>query len=529
MGLSGRFPTARQPKRLVARAIACGVVLVLPGCLIPPARQAQPGPNLPASFNGVTTPESSAQLPVEEFFNDPALTRLICQALTGSQELRIRSEEIQIASNEVLLRRGSYLPTVSVRTGAGLERRSKYTLEGAAEEQLEYAPGKNFPRPLPNFLVAADVSWQVDIWRRLRNARDAAALRYLATTEGRNYVITRLVAEIAENYYGLMALDQRMATLDQTIALQEQSLEIAKFKMAAGRGTELAVQRFQAEVRRNQSEKLIVRQEIIEVENRINFLVGRYPQPVERDSAAFLDLNIHALSVGVPAQLLQNRPDIRQAEREVAAAGLEVKVARAEFFPSLDINGSVGYRAFNPRYLFNPEAFAADAAGELVAPLINRRAIQAGFLSANARQLQSVYNYQRVILDAFTEVINRVSAVENYRQSIEIKRQQLAALDASVAAANKLYQAARVEYSEVLFARRDWLEARMVLIDTKRRQLSAIVNAYQALGGGFSSSCSTPGGGPGCAAVPAKGKDAAEPLPQPEAEVLPAPKEKNAP
>ena len=111
------------------------------------------------------------------------------------------------------------------------------------------------------------------------------ALRYFATGEGRNYVVTRLVAEIAENYYELMALDKRLETLDKIIALQEQSLEIAKAKKEAARGTELAVQRFQAEVRKNQSEKLIVKQEIIEVENRINFLLGRFPQPVERMSA----------------------------------------------------------------------------------------------------------------------------------------------------------------------------------------------------------------------------------------------------
>src|SRR5262249_56686773 len=110
-----------------------------------------------------------------------------------------------------------------------------------------------------------------------------------------------------------------------------QSLEISKAKKAAGRGTELAVQRFQAEVRKNQSEKLIIKQEIVEAENRINFLVNRFPQPVQRTSAGFFDLNIHMLSVGVPAQLLQNRPDIRQAERELVAAGLDVKVARAHF------------------------------------------------------------------------------------------------------------------------------------------------------------------------------------------------------
>ena len=119
-----------------------------------------------------------------------------------------------------------------------------------------------------------------------------------APADGRNYVVTRLVAEIAENYYELMALDKQLETLDRTIALQEQSLEIAKAQKAVARGTELGVQRFLAEVRKNQSQKLIIRQEIIETENRINFLVGRFPQPVERDSAGFFDLNLHTLSVG---------------------------------------------------------------------------------------------------------------------------------------------------------------------------------------------------------------------------------------
>ena len=242
--------------------------------------------------------------------------------------------------------------------------------------------------------------------------------------------------------------------------------------MEAGRDTSLAVQRFQAEVRKNQSETQIVKQEIVEAENRINFLVNRYPQPVERKTAGFFDLTIHALSVGVPAQLLQNRPDIRQAERELEAAGLDVKVARAHFYPRLDITGGVGYEAFNPQYLFlTPESLIGGVAGNLVAPLINKKAIQAEYMSANARQLQSVYNYQRVILNAFTEVVNRMSKVENYRRSIEIKKQQLEWLQASVDTAGKLFQNARAEYVEVLLAQRDLMEARMVLIETKKEQL----------------------------------------------------------
>ena len=259
----------------------------------------------------------------------------------------------------------------------------------------------------------------------MRNARDAAGQRYAAAAERRNYFVTTLVADIAENFYRLMALDKRLENLDQIIELQERSLEIAKARKEAARSTELGVLRFQAEVQRNQSEKLIINQQIIQGENRINFLVNRYPQRVERMSAGFYDLTIHPLSVGVPSQLLQNRPDIRQAERELAAAGLDVKVARVNFFPQLVITGGVGLQSFLLNHLFEPQAVVGELAGGLVGPFVNRRAIQAQYLTANARQLQAIYNYQRVILEAFTQVTNRVTMVENYTRSIEIKKQQL--------------------------------------------------------------------------------------------------------
>jgi NodT family efflux transporter outer membrane factor (OMF) lipoprotein len=490
MNLSTRLSNAKRTRYVIARTITLGALLVLPACHIPKLRESVVGLALPASFNGATGPESSGQLAVEEFYTDPILTHLICQAMVGNRELKILEEEVEIARNEILLRRGAYLPFLGFRGSGGLDRPSRFTPLGAAEEQLEYFPGKHFPDPLPDSLVGLNLFWQLDIWRELRNARDAATQRYFGALERRNYFVTRLVADIAESYYGLMALDKKLETLDQTIALQEQSLKVAQANFAAGRGTDLPVQRFQAEVRKNQSEKLIVRQEIVEQENRINFLVGRFPQAVERVSTSFIELSIHPLSVGLPAQLLLNRPDVRQAEREIAAAGLEVKVARARFFPRLDLNAGVGYQAFNPKYLFmTPEALIATVAGDLTAPLINKAAIKADYLTANARQLESVYNYQRVILDAFTEVVNRLSKVENYRKSIEIKKQQLEALQASVDVASKLFQNARAEYIEVLFAQRDLLEARTVLIDTKRQQLSAIVNAYQALGGGYLVTC----------------------------------------
>ncbi|MCE9531634.1 MAG: TolC family protein [Planctomycetes bacterium] len=489
-----RISNSKRQKRVIARAIFCGMLLVLPSCHLPTLRQADPAPPLPADFNGATSPENSSQIGIDEFYNDPFLTRLIQQSASSNLELKALDQEVRVARNEILARRGAYLPLVTVGAGAGLEKASRYTREGAVESQLEVAPGKPFPNPLWNFLGGLNIFWQLDPWRQLRNARDAAEQRYLAAIDKRDFFVTRMVAEIAENYYRLMALDKRIETLDNTIDLQQKSLDIAKAKLDAGRGTLLAVQRFQAEVRKNQSEKLIVKQDIVEAENRINFLVNRFPEPVERSTVGFLEMNIHALSVGVPSQLLLYRPDIRQAERELAAAGLDVKVARARFFPTLTITGGVGFQAFNPSYIFsNPgEALIANVAGGLVAPLVNKKAIQADYLTANARQLQSIYNYQRMVLNAFTEVVNRMSMVENYRKSIDIKKQQLESLEASVDSASKLFVNARAEYVEVLLAQRDFMEARMGLIEIKKQQLSAIVNAYQALGGGNMLAGSTP-------------------------------------
>ena len=497
MNFSVRLATRDRVKRLFTRAIVCGVPLVLPSCQIPKVLPPGPGPVLPADFKGAASQESSAQLGIDEFFDDPVLTRTIALALAGNQELKIIEQDIQIASNEILSRRGAYLPFIGFRANAGVEKPGDFTPIGTVEKRLEYFPGKHYPEPRPNYLLTTNIFWQLDIWRELRNARDAAYQRYLAAIERRNDFVTRLVAEVAQNYYELIALDKRLEILTQTIRIQESSLKVAEANKLAGRATELGVQRFLAEVRRNQSEKLIIAQRVIETENRINFLAGRYPQPVERNLGDFIDLKLRTLNVGLPAQLLQNRPDIRQAERDLAAAGLDVKIARAHFFPRLDLMAGVGYEAFRVKYLFmTPESLIYNAAGELTAPLINKKAIQADYLTANARQLESVINYQRVVLNAFTEVVNRLSRVENYRKSIDLKKQQLEALATSVQVASNLFQAARADYVDVLFSQRDLRDASIVLIETKQQQLAAIVTTYQALGGGYLWSGPAPEGVP---------------------------------
>ena len=485
--LSVRWLRVPSPRRVVATATFSAMLLVASGCRLPCLSSPDPAPIIPNEFSGTATVGSSAELTINEFFDDPVLTQLLVEGLAQNQELKIRNQEVEIARNEILSRRGAYLPFVGLGARGGFERTSKFTPLGAAEDQLTTPTGGRFNDPLTNTRLSADFAWHVDIWKQYRNAQAAAQERYIVAVEDRNFLVTRIVAEISERYYELAALDQRLRYLDQTIELQQKSLAAARLLKEAARGTELGVQRFLAEVRKNESQRLIVRQNIIETENRINFLAGRYPQAVERQKWNFINLDSRVLQVGIPAEMLRNRRDIIAAEREVAASGLDVLVAKANFYPKLDIRGSVGFEAFNPRYLFDPGAFIAGTAGELVAPLVNRKAIQAEYLNANARQLQAVYNYQRTVLNAFTEVVNRMAKVENYRQSVAIKQEQVKALEEYVSIATDLFLGAQpgAEYMDVLFAQRDLLEARTVLIETKQQQLSAIVNAYQALGGGY--------------------------------------------
>lgn len=474
----------------IGKTAALGLLLaILPACAIPKIDEADAGAPLPRSFTPeqVNSPQgakNSAQMGWREFFQDEQLAQLIEQALVGNQELKILAQEVRIANNDIEVRKGEYLPFVNLGAGAGIEKSSANTRNGVVEENHDIH-GRAFPEPLPDFMVSAKISWEVDIWNKLHNAQKAAALRYLGTQAGQNYVVTRLISEVAEKYYELLALDSRMEILDQTIQIQGRAMDFSKAVKDAGRGTELAIQRFQAEIQKNMSEKLLVKQEMVECENRINFLLGRFPQPIARKSAPFEDIKLHPLDAGMPSELLQNRSDIREAELEMEAAGLDVKVAKARFYPKLDLTAGVGYQAFNARYLLTaPESLIYNAAGELVMPVINRRAIEADYLNANARQIQSVYRYQQTVLRAYVEVSNQLSKVSNYEKSLAFKKAQLNALDASVDSATKLFQNARAEYIEVLFAQRERMESRVALIDVKKQYFLAIVATYQALGGG---------------------------------------------
>lgn len=464
--------------------IACMTLMC--GACIPSLNQKTENKSVPASYNNLQDTTNTATVKWRDFFTDPYLHVLIDTALKNNQELNIILQEINVAQNEIRARKGQYLPFVNLGAQAGVEKAGRYTRFGALDETTEITPGNQIPTPLPDYVLGANVSWEVDIWKKLRNAKKSAIYRYLSSREGKNFMVTHLIAEIANSYYELMALDNQLEILKQNIEIQQNALAIVRLEKLAAKVTELAVRRFEAEVLKNQSRQFYISQQITETTNRINFLVGRYPQPVPRNSQTFIDLVPDSIYAGIPSQLLQNRPDIKQAELDMLANKLDVKVAKAYFYPSLNITGSVGVEAFNPTYLIpNWESAFFNLVGGLAAPLINRNAIKATYYSANAKQIQTVYNYERTILNAYIEVSNQISNMSNLNKSYDLQKKQVLALTQSIDISTRLFKSARADYMEVLLTQRDALQSKFELVETKKQQMNARVNIYQTLGGGW--------------------------------------------
>lgn len=468
--------------------VAGAVSLMLQSCAIPFLTSKQADTSLPAQYAAVPAQvaENTAKVNWHDFFDDPNLAALIDVAVANNKEVNIMAQRITVAQNEIQARKGEYLPFVGFGASAEKEKVGQYTRNGAVEENLEFKEGRSNPRFVGNYQFGLVASWEIDVWKKLRNATKVAAMEYLATVEGKNFLVTNLVAEVANAYYELIALDNELVTLDKNIQIQKNALEVVQQLQQYARANSLAVKRFDAEVKKNQSRQYVLKQQIVETENRINYLLGRTSQPIARTSDTFMSMHPKMVQTGLPSELLANRPDIRQAELELSAAKLNIDVARANFYPSFSMRAGLGFQAFDPKYLLNvPESILASLGGDLIAPLINRNAIEAHYKSANAMQIQAAYDYEQKIINAYMEVANQIANIDNLNKNYQLKNKQVESLTQSIDVANQLFKAARADYMEVLLTQRDALDAKMELIETKQQQISATINLYRSLGGGW--------------------------------------------
>lgn len=434
---------------------------------------------LPSTFIGSNDTISMGDLIWEDFFNDPYLVQLIDVALSNNLDMLTALQRIEVARANFQIRKGDMRPTLDVmfraRTGNVKENLLDNTING-----------DNVANQTQNYFLGLQSSWEIDVWGKLKSRKEAAYIRYLATEKGKHLVTTSLVSEVARMYYELLGLDNEMQTLQKNIQFQETALEMIQIQKVGGRATELAVQQFQAQLLRTQSLKFEKQQRIIEVENELNLLLGRYPQTIERGES-ILDQHLpEIVRAGVPSDMLLRRPDIQQAELELAAAELDVKAARAEFLPSFEITPYTGFNTGNLTSLMHvPEALTLGLIGGITAPLLYQNRIQADYDKSIARNLAEYYTYRQRVLTGYQEVVSCLNRVENYTQVYELREQEAEVLSNSVGTSNDLFAAGYATYLEVITAQGRALEAELSMTNTRKEIFVSLIDLYRALGGGW--------------------------------------------
>lgn len=433
---------------------------------------------------------SIATMSWKNFFTDTRLVSLIDTALQNNIDLFMTMQNIEIARSRLLVSKGALLPTVNSVVAGGVEKYGDYTMNGVGNFDTNLSPNINKDQKIPthpsvDMFLGFRSTWEIDIWGKLRNRKKAAAARLLATEKGRQVVITALVAEIANSYYSLLALDNELAIIRKNILLQQAALEVVRVQKEGGRATELAVQQFNAQLLNTKAIEFPVRQDIVMIENQINILLGRYPQNISRDTAIMSQQIPSILQTGLPSSMLSRRPDIQQAELELVATNADVASARAAFLPSLTISPYVGLNAFKPYLLFNAGSIVYAVAGGLTAPVFNQNQIRADYSIANAQKRNALYTYQKILLNSYSEVMTNLRSIDNNKQAYALKEQEVIQLNDAVSTARDLYVTGYANYLEVITAQKGVLDAELQLTRNKRKLFESVINLYRSLGGGW--------------------------------------------
>lgn len=470
------------------RAEVLLVLVAVSGCAVfDPVviREQEALPDVYAALDGAPDAGAPAKLDWNAWFADPQLTALVSEALAQNQSLAMAAERVELARASVTRTTGALFPRLDVGVGAGVRKFGLYTMDGAGNATTDILPSQRVPVHLGDFVLSLQASWEADVWGKLRHQKNAAASQLLASVEGVHVVATALVAEVATAWFELRALDRAREVLARTLTHQQRALEAVKLQRSVGRVTELAVQQFEAQLLETQALEVNVAQQQLEAENRLNTLLGRFPRPIARPRLESFE-PAGTASAGLPAELLRNRPDVRAAEQQLEASKYDVKSAQAAFFPNINLSAGVGLQAFNPAYLLQlPESLIYNFLGGLVAPLLNRSAIEAQLEGAKALQREAMYGYQRSVLSAYVEVLNSVANHQNTARVLALKKEQQAQLAEMIDIADSLYRAGKASWLEVLLAQQNALRTELELIESWRRQHVAAVTLYKALGGGW--------------------------------------------
>ena len=408
---------------------------------------------------------SLADFSWKELFTDTVLQQLIEKGIANNTDLNIARLKVREAEALLTSSKLAYLPSVSLTPQGTIK-----SIEGNS--------------PTKTYNLAASADWELDIFGRLTNAKREAKAVLEQSQAYKQAVQTQLIATIANRYYTLLMLDKQLDISRRTAEIWAENLRVMKALKKAGQTTEMAVAQIEASKLSVDASLLSLEQQITEVENSLSSLLGVVPQRIDRstlDMQSFPD----TLSVGVPLQLLQRRPDVRQSEAALAEAFYTTNRAYSAFYPAITLSGSAGWTNAAGAIISNPGEWLFSAVGALVQPLFNRGQNIANLKVAKARQEEALLTFRQTLLNAGTEVNDALLQWQVARRRLDLDRQQIISLQSAVRSSELLMRHSSQNYLEVLTARQTLLDAELSAVSDRFEEIQGVINLYHALGGGY--------------------------------------------
>ena len=414
-----------------------------------------------------------AEVSWREMFTDPLLEGYVEQGLQNNLDIRRALQQITVAEAYVRQGRAGYLPTLSLNAGVNHQILSENSQFGSL-----------FAGSITQYDATENLSWEADIWGRIRSTSRAFQASYLQSVAAHQAVKTELIAAIASTYYQLLTLDEQVRITRQTIENRESSLETIRALKEAGTVTEVGVKQTEAQLYRAQAVLIDLANNVKLLENTLSILLGTAPQDIKRTSLDRQHIETE-LRTGVAADLLRNRPDVIAAEYNLINAFELTNVARSSFYPSLRLTAGGGFQSLDLAELFNANSLFANLAGAIAQPVLNRRQIRTEYEVSQVQQEIALLDFQQSLLTASREVSDALYNFEAAEETIEVKALEYDALELATSYSEELLNNGLINYLEVLTARENALNAQLELANARFNRLNAVVELYQALGGGW--------------------------------------------
>ncbi len=468
----------RHLRTFASVAVAAVALALLPACAVGPnySRPELPAPPAHRFFEGEAQAQSIADTPWWEIVKDQHLQSLISEAVVNNLDLRVATARVAEARAQYGIARSYLFPEVGVSAGYQAEQGSRLSEppQGTAAKKTHQNWSAGFP-----------ISWEIDLFGRVRREKEAAFAAYLATEEGRRAALITLVADVASTYLFLRELDLQLDVARRTVQANEETVQFYEKRLQGGISNRLEVDRAVANRARTATVIPEIERQIALTENALCLLLGRPPGPIERGGPLTSDLVAPEVPVGLPAALLERRPDVLAAEQQLVAANANVGAAKALFFPTISITGILGTVSSEFSNLLKADANVWQVSPGLFTPIFQGGRIRRNYDAAKARFEQAMAQYQRAALNSYREVANAIVTVKKLGEARVELENAVAALTNAAALSRSRYDAGLANYLEILNADQQLFDQELQLAQVRGDEIRAFVELYRALGGGW--------------------------------------------